>query len=1039
MKSRRARTRIHRRVRFLRLERLEDRRLLATLTVNTVSDSDNAADPTLSLREAIEVSNGMLSVAALSPAAQLQVHGALATPNTVAFAIPGSGVQTIHPTTDLPMITAPVIIDGDTQPGASPNSNPVTQADNALLLIVIDGSMESPGSPGNGLTLSGGSSTVRGLVIDNFVHDGLVLTGSGSDVVAGDFIGTSPAGTAASPNGEFGVSIDSPNATIGGSAVADRNVISGNGTSHSGGGIDLDTTEPLGTGPAAAVIQANFLGTDATGTQALGHQLNGILMSAAVTTTIGGTVLGARNVISGNSGNGIDANHGAGLIQGNLIGTDLTATLAVPNGNNGIMVDGENTTIGGTAAGAGNIISANQSNGIYLLDASASLVQGNIIGSDATGATNLGNSGAGILAGDTTGTTIGGATAAAGNTIAFTKVQSGGDGQGVSEFGAGALLLHNSIYGNQAAGIFAAAGIAPVLSSASASTIVGTLSGGTGGNVYHLEFFATPNTGGAADNAQGETFLMAQDVTTDGSGSASFTVSPPGGVPAGQFITATATDPNNNTSAFSNPVTAAAGTPVDLAVTAAVNSGPVAVGSDLNYTFTVANLGTGMATGVVLTHMLPANVTFVSATPSQGSATENAALSEVTASLGTILGGANATVEVDVIPQVIGSFKLQSQVIADQGLIHPSRGSTSIPIDVSPSPPTNVAATVATGTTPLKVTWSFTNPPGKTATFNVYRSETLGGEGSVPYATGIKGNQFTDAGQVPGHAYYYQVTAVIGGLESLHSKGAAGSILTAPTNPSATYVVETSSFGSKPAAELTWQYPAAASSNVSFAVYRSLTSGGEGNSLYGGETGLGGFPDLGIVPGHVYYYEVSAEFQGTVGPRSAEFSFDFPAYVEVLISRGSDVVLSVSGALDRADAQNLDAYQLVTLGKLNKKTGKHATKHVKLISAVYNATTNTVTLAFKGKLPNQPLELSINTSAVLDASGQPIAGTSEQSGGTFQATFGKKGITLADEWSRLLTDLLREKSDQSRSSGLATSGMDSPGGRPCQPPPYSAS
>jgi uncharacterized repeat protein (TIGR01451 family) len=448
-------------------------------------------------------------------------------------------------------------------------------------------------------------------------------------------------------------------------------------------------------------------------------------------------------------------------------------------------------------------------------------------------------------------------------------------------------------------------------------------------------------------------------------------------------------------------------------VTAAVNSGPVAVGSDLNYTFTVANQGTTMATGVVLSHMLPSNVNFVSANASQGTATQSAGI--VTASLGTILGGANATVEVDVIPQVIGSFNLQSRVIADQGLLHPSQGSTTIPIDVSPAPPTNVAATVATGTTPLKVTWSFTNPPGKSATFNIYRSETLGGEGNMPYATGITGNQFTDTSQVPGHAYYYQVTAVIGGLESLHSKEAAGSILTAPTNASASYMVVTDVFGNpRPEAELTWQYPALAASNVTFSVYRSLTSGGEGNSIYGGETGLAGFPDLGIVRGNVYYYEVSAEFQGTVGPRSAEFSFPFtvltapvisPApggmpvnfkniHVQILKSRTTELVLSVSGALDAADAQDLAAYHLVTLGKLNKKTHQHATKAVKLTSAVYNASQNTVTLAIKGKLPNQPLELSVNTSAVRDASGQPIAGSSGQAGGTFQTTFGKKGITL---------------------------------------------
>jgi hypothetical protein len=108
----------------------------------------------------------------------------------------------------------------------------------------------------------------------------------------------------------------------------------------------------------------------------------------------------------------------------------------------------------------------------------------------------------------------------------------------------------------------------------------------------------------------------------------------------------------------------------------------------------------------------------------------------------------------------------------------------------------------------------------------------------------------------------------------------------------------------------------------------------------------------------------------------------------------NDIVINFSSALDVADAQDLAAYHLVAVGKLNKKAGQRATRPVKLTSATYSAATDTVTLAIKGKRPNQPLQLSINTSAVLDASGQPIAGSSGQSGGPFQATFGKKGINL---------------------------------------------
>jgi hypothetical protein len=165
--------------------------------------------------------------------------------------------------------------------------------------------------------------------------------------------------------------------------------------------------------------------------------------------------------------------------------------------------------------------------------------------------------------------------------------------------------------------------------------------------------------------------------------------------------------------------------------------------------------------------------------------------------------------------------------------------------------------------------------------------------------------------------------------------------------------------------------------------------------------------------GPTYYYEISESVNvnghAYVGPRSNELPLTVPEppspskirqinFLPLILGHkatASDLVVDFSGALNASDAVNLAAYHLVTLGRRNKKTGQQATKPVKLTSATYNPATDTVTLAIKGKLPNQPLELSVNTAAVLDASGQPIAGSSGQSGGTFQATFGKKGVNLA--------------------------------------------
>ena len=121
-------------------------------------------------------------------------------------------------------------------------------------------------------------------------------------------------------------------------------------------------------------------------------------------TTIGGTAVGAGNVISGNMGDGIALDGSSGLpvwqilIQGNFIGTDGNANRAVANGGNGLQIDRTLTiTIGGTAAGAGNVISGNQKAGIAILDsASGIMVQGNWIGTDLSGSFNLGNDAAGI-------------------------------------------------------------------------------------------------------------------------------------------------------------------------------------------------------------------------------------------------------------------------------------------------------------------------------------------------------------------------------------------------------------------------------------------------------------------------------------------------------------------------------------------------------------------------------------------------------------------------------------------------------------------
>ena len=451
-----------------------------TITVNTTTDTNDGICNTThcSLREAINVSNLNAGVK-----------------DTVAFNIPGSGPHTITPTTVLPTVTDPVVIDGYTQPGASPNTNQ-TGAINAVLMIELNG--VSAGSNVNGLRITAGNSTVRGLAINRFLQ-GISLETNGGNLIEGNFIGTNVSGTVALGNVVGGINPSSNN-TIGGTTAAARNIISGNsgGILMSGGGN---------------LIQGNLIGTDATGTIALGNSV-GVLL-ASTNNTIGGTTVTARNVISGNRGNGIFLFNNAenNIIQGNFIGTDVSGTVNLGNNERGITIergDGgapRGNAIGGVAPGAGNIIAFNGQGGVFI---SGSSVTGNsVLSNSIFSNTNLG----------------------------IDLDQNGVTPNDTGDADTGANNLQNY----------------PVLSSAmsgaSAATVQGTFNS-MPNMPFRLEFFSNP----ACDPSgfgEGQSFIGTQSVTTDASGNATVNFTSSSALAAGQFITSTATDPNGNTSEFS--------------------------------------------------------------------------------------------------------------------------------------------------------------------------------------------------------------------------------------------------------------------------------------------------------------------------------------------------------------------------------------------------------------------------------------------------------------------------------------------------------
>ena len=282
--------------------------LLCILTLLGLFSLNTAVADTYPVTNANDSGSGSLRQAILDA----NGHGGL---DNISFNIPGSGVRTITPATALPAITSPVTIDGYTQPGSSANT--LEGGDNAVILIELNGA--NAGSGISGFTLGSGSagSTIRGLAINRFTANGIVVQ-SNSNIISGNFIGTNASGTVALGNALDGISLQASSNTIGGTTATARNVISANGQ-H---GISL------GGGSTVAqnnLVQTNFIGTGVTGTQLLGNGGDGVYAISATNNTIGGTITKAgtppANLIAGNAGSGVGAAAGvSGLaIKGNSI------------------------------------------------------------------------------------------------------------------------------------------------------------------------------------------------------------------------------------------------------------------------------------------------------------------------------------------------------------------------------------------------------------------------------------------------------------------------------------------------------------------------------------------------------------------------------------------------------------------------------------------------------------------------------------------------------------------------------------------------
>jgi hypothetical protein len=444
--------------------------------------------------------------------AAIQETNATPEKDTINFDINASGwVATISPDTRLPDITAPVIINGYTQQGASANTKAV--GDDASLKVQLDGNNGSiSGNADLVLTHDGSGSVIKGLV----------MNGCSSCIrVAEDSVGTR--------------------------------------------------------------IQGNFIGTDPTGTVPKGSSVNGVdISNGASGTLVGGSSPGLRNIISGNDVRGVivTGNADGTRIKGNYVGTTRSGTGAIGNGDAAISInDASNTTVGGTTLASRNVISGNKGDGVEFNGNHGSghdnSLLGNLIGTTADGAGALGNKLAGVgVVNGSTGNKIGDGTQAGSNTIAF----NGLDGINVSGTGSGVKISRNSVFSNGGLGIdllglgedFFSTDVStsndtgdndsgpnglqnrPVLSSAKTgggkTTIAGMLSSNPN-RTFTIEFYSNPT-----DTNEGRVFIGEKTITTTTDGLRSFTFSPATKVAVGRVITATATG-SEGTSEFSAPRT----------------------------------------------------------------------------------------------------------------------------------------------------------------------------------------------------------------------------------------------------------------------------------------------------------------------------------------------------------------------------------------------------------------------------------------------------------------------------------------------------
>ncbi|MDY0142383.1 MAG: T9SS type A sorting domain-containing protein [Bacteroidales bacterium] len=310
-------------------------------------------------------------------------------PHTINFNIPLSdpnynsslGIWVISPLSTFDyIITSNITIDGTSQTANQGDTNPFGPE------IYLNGNNNSINFCFSIINASG--TVIKGFTISNFMY-GIQIYGTSSvnSIITGNYIGTNATATDTAGN-YIGIEIiaGANYTTIGGTSIAERNIISGN--EHIGIRL-LDVSH--------CTVIGNYVGVDRTGTNALRNYDGISLESAAKFNTIGGTNANERNIVSGNVAYGIPV-FGAGaegnIIIGNYIGTDITGTIAIPNTYGVLFDDGSyGNILGGSSTSERNIISGNSAYGVFIynMGTNSNIVKNNYIGTNAEGTAAIPN------------------------------------------------------------------------------------------------------------------------------------------------------------------------------------------------------------------------------------------------------------------------------------------------------------------------------------------------------------------------------------------------------------------------------------------------------------------------------------------------------------------------------------------------------------------------------------------------------------------------------------------------------------------------